>query len=216
LGTSAPSDRPPEPDSHTPPTFDRLRAALDHAAHLLPAHGPITVFIHHNTLHAFEALPFEEAVRRGGETFGCQPYLTEERYRAALGRERVRFADLRAVLDEDLGERAHEPLPQLGTRLDLRLAMLQYPLAAGTASELKWFIAETDALRRVRPEASAVARGRLVAETHHWVMRDLRAQSGAGVDWFISDGGEKDAVIDSTTYERSFAEEIAFLTAPVG
>jgi uncharacterized protein YbcC (UPF0753/DUF2309 family) len=177
---AAPALPDASPPPHIPPAPDRLRAAIDHAARLLPAQGPITVFIHHNTLHAFEGLPFEEAVRRAGDAFGCQSYLTEERYRAALGRGRVRFADLRAVLEEDLGERACEALPQLGTRLDLRLAMLQYPLAAGTANELKWFIAETDALRRVRPEASAVARGRLIAETRRWVMRDLRGRGGAG------------------------------------
>ena len=81
--------------------------------------------------------------------FGCQPYLSEDRYREELARGRIRFDDLRAVLREDLGGRADEPVPPHGTRLDLRLAMLEYPLRSGPTEELRWFMAETDALRRV-------------------------------------------------------------------
>src|SRR5438105_3508379 len=44
-----------------------LTRVIDRLAPLLPAQGPISIFIHHNTLHAFEHLPFEEAVERAGE-----------------------------------------------------------------------------------------------------------------------------------------------------
>jgi len=67
------------------PQLDHLQQAIDHAAHLLPAQGPITVFIHHNTLHAFEDLPFLEAVKKGGRVFGCHPFLPEDRYRDTGG-----------------------------------------------------------------------------------------------------------------------------------
>src|SRR5262249_29916321 len=43
-----------------------------------------------------------------------------------------------------------------------------------------WFVAETDALRRVRSDVSAAVRGRLIAETRRWVMRDLRGGHEAG------------------------------------
>lgn len=154
--------------------LETLRHLIDHAAHLLPAQGPITVFIHHNTLHALEDLPFEEAVRHGAEVFGCEPYLGEDRYREALARGRIRFAGLRRVVKDDLGARAAERVVRTTTLYELRLAMLQYPLYSGPAEELRWFMAETDALRRFRPEVSAVIRGRLIAETRRWVMRDLR------------------------------------------
>src|SRR3954464_2445060 len=91
-----------------PASLARLREAIEHAAHLLPAQGPITVFIHHNTLHAFEDLPFHEAVQEGAQVFGCHPYLSEDRYREELRRGRIRFADLHQVLAQDLGERAEE------------------------------------------------------------------------------------------------------------
>ena len=42
-----------------------LEHAIEHAAHLLPAQGPITVFVHHNTLHAFEELPVPRGRQEG-------------------------------------------------------------------------------------------------------------------------------------------------------
>ena len=141
----------------------RLRRAIDHAAHLLPAQGPIAIFIHHNTLHALEDLPFEQAVARGAAVFGCQPYLTEERFRGILARGRIRTDDLRAVMRDDLGGSVEERVLGFGSRLDLRLGMLQYPVRSGSAAELRWFVAETDALRKVRPDVSAAVRDRLIA-----------------------------------------------------
>lgn len=162
------------------PALDRLRHAIDHAAHLLPAQGPITVFIHHNTLHAFEDLEFCQAVREGGEVFGCQPYLSEERYRQEWERGRVRFEELRHVLQSDLGGRADADVAGLVKRIDLRLAMLQYPLLGGSPQEVAWFLSETDALRKVRPGVLPSVRGRLIIETRHWVLRDMRGGDEAG------------------------------------
>src|SRR5437763_17062374 len=124
----APCREGPAPGEETESDLRQLRRAIDRAAHLLPAQGPITVFIHHNTLHAFEDLPFTEAVKKAARVFGCQPYLSKDRYRAELARGRIRFADLQAVLQEDLGPRAMERVLRLCTRLELWLAMLQYPL----------------------------------------------------------------------------------------
>lgn len=45
------------------------------------------MFIHHNTLHAFEHLTFDEAVRAGSGVFGCEPFLSEDRYREELERD---------------------------------------------------------------------------------------------------------------------------------
>jgi uncharacterized protein YbcC (UPF0753/DUF2309 family) len=162
--------------------LSELAEVIEHAAHLLPQQGPITVFIHHNTLHALEDLPFHEALRKGAQVFGCQTYLGEDRYRDELRRGRIRFAELQEVLEEDLGERAREAIPGFGTRMDLRLAMLQYPLRIGPTEELVWYVAEQDGLRRVRPEVSSAVRARLIAETRRWVMRDLRGGNGSGDD----------------------------------
>jgi uncharacterized protein len=167
-----------------------LNEAIERAAHLLPAQGPITVFIHHNTLHGFEHVPFHVGVKQAASVFGCQPYLTEDRYREELRLGRIRFDKLKRVLAEDLGDRAADQVPLFGTRLELRLAMLQYPLRTGPTPELIWFVAEANAMRRVRSEASFAVRSRLIAETRRWVVRDLRGIEGCGRNHVSADGKE--------------------------
>ena len=93
-----------------------VSSALEHAAHLLPAQGPISIFIHHNTLHAFEDLPFETAVERAAVTFGSEPFLAEARYRDKLAAGRILAADVDAVLTEELKDRAAAPVDGVGTR----------------------------------------------------------------------------------------------------
>ncbi|HVT29917.1 MAG TPA: putative inorganic carbon transporter subunit DabA, partial [Lacipirellulaceae bacterium] len=152
--------------------LDELRRAIERAAHLLPAQGPITAFVHHNTLHALEHLPFEEAVIKGGETFGCHPFLPEHRYYEEYLRGRIRREDLEAVLIDDLGDRGDELLGFLGTRFHLRLGMLAHRWRTGPTAELRWVVAETNALRRFRDETPRPVRDRLVGATRRWVMRD--------------------------------------------
>ncbi len=63
--------------------------------------GPIGVFVHHNTLHAFQDLPFEQAVIEASHLFDAEPYMSEAAYRAELARGRIRFEDIDAVLDNE-------------------------------------------------------------------------------------------------------------------
>jgi uncharacterized protein YbcC (UPF0753/DUF2309 family) len=152
---------------------------IEHATHFLPAQGPIKVFIHHNTLHAFEDLSFHDAVKQGGKVFGCQPYLPEDGYRQYLARGRIRDEDLSAALIDDLGDEADTLLGFLGTRYRLRLAMLKHPLRLAPAEELRWFVAETDALTRFCPAMPPALKTRFLEETRHWVLRDLAGNLGA-------------------------------------
>lgn len=165
-------DKRSVPDKHH--QLASLEQVIDDAAHLLPAQGPIRVFIHHNTLHAFEDLPFDNAVQQGARIFGCHPYLPEDRYREKLARGRIRAADLEAVLHDDLGSRGNEPILHLGTRQELRLAMLLYPFRLAPTAELRWFVARTDALKCFRDAAPPLVREAFVEETRNWVLRDLQ------------------------------------------
>ena len=158
-----------------------LRHAIEHAAHLLPAQGPITAFVHHNTLHAFEDLPFEQGVLKGSQIFGCHPYLPEDRFREYLDQERILVSDLHSVLAEHLGEQADEKILGMVSRIQLRLAMLEFPMKNGPDAELRWLVAATDALAKFRADVPVTIRQRVVDLTKHWVMRDLRnGKNGSG------------------------------------
>src|SRR5262250_538735 len=93
------------PESKAPHSLAGVAGVIDELAHLLPAQGPISIFIHHNTLHAFEHLPFEEAVELAGERLGCEPFLAESRYREKLASGRILASDVEALLRQQLGER---------------------------------------------------------------------------------------------------------------
>ena len=76
-----------------------LTAALTHGAHFLPHQGPIETFIHQNTLHAFEHLPFHEALAAAPKVTGAKSYLSEDEFRAAYARGRINDRDLDAAVD---------------------------------------------------------------------------------------------------------------------
>ena len=157
-----------EADSHR-----GLRHEIEHAAHFLPAQGPIEVFVHHNTLHAFEDLTFHDAVQAAQERFGANPYFPEAQYRELFDCGRITVADLEAVLNEDLSEHDTEQIDGLGTRRQIRLAMLRHPLRVGPDAELRWVVAETDALETFRPEVPVRTREKLLEGTRKWVTETL-------------------------------------------
>ncbi len=150
----------------------RLKSVIEQSGALLPAQGPITGFAFLNPLQGLEHLPFEEGMMRGALLFGCRPYLSKDFYRDKLATGRIVLEDLKAVLHNELGDGAATPVAPSGTRFDLRMAMLQYPLRSAPAEELRWFIAETDALTTFSAETPVPVRTRFVEITRHWVMRE--------------------------------------------
>jgi uncharacterized protein YbcC (UPF0753/DUF2309 family) len=113
---------------------EKLRQSLEHAAHLLPMQGPIGVFVHHNTLHAFEHLPFEDAVVEASQIFGAEPYMAEAAYRAELARGRIHLEDIDAVLDR---EPDAVVFPRL-SRHSLRRAMMTPGVREFDAATILW------------------------------------------------------------------------------
>jgi uncharacterized protein YbcC (UPF0753/DUF2309 family) len=129
--------------------LDRLRSAVEHASHLLPKQGPIGVFVHHNTLHAFQHLRFEQAVVEASQLFGAEPYMSEAAYRTELARGRIQLVDIDAVLDSEPDTLV---FPRL-SRGSLRRAMITPGVREFDAATILWRIEQGDLARDFRREA---------------------------------------------------------------
>jgi uncharacterized protein YbcC (UPF0753/DUF2309 family) len=150
-----PHDSSPQ-DAGVP--HDPLTSVIDQIALLLPAQGPISIFIHHNPLHAFESQPFEEAVERAAEQLGREPFLAESRYRDKLASGRILARDVEALLDEELGSRGARDVAGVGSRFALWRVVVLHGIPAATGRELSWILDETTALSRFRTDLPANAR----------------------------------------------------------
>lgn len=154
----------------------RLTELIEEHAHLLPSQGPISVFVHHNTLHAFEDLGFAEAVARAADLYDCHPYLPESDYRRAIESGRISVGDLASELYEDLGDEGDRLIGHLGARHELRMSMLAHSLHTGSTAEIEWFVGEAEALYRFRPEASSTSRLRVTEDAQRWLARDYQGE----------------------------------------
>lgn len=134
------------------PPSSPVDAAVTQAHHVLPDQGPIGVFIHHNTLHAFQHLPFHEAVQKGAAELGARPYLSLVEFRRAYTAGRIEDADVDAELDAELGVRASETLLLGMTRRALWRAFLLEDVEAEDSPGFAFALAESTS----SPQTSAL------------------------------------------------------------
>jgi uncharacterized protein YbcC (UPF0753/DUF2309 family) len=143
-----------------------LRQVIAHLEHLLPAQAAIKDFVHHNTLHGFQQLPFPQALAAAHEVTGAFGYLPEEQFRACYRDGRISRNDLVEVLaadpDLDAGEDFLEASGRLLKCRDILLAALLHPLKTITSCQLNWQIEELDALAAFQPDVDAPSRTRLL------------------------------------------------------
>ncbi len=124
---------------------------LAHAAHFVPEQAPLHTFVHHNTLHAFEHLPFDRAVVEAAKLFGAEPYQSEAAFAAHLRKGRILAADLDAVVAEDLDRAGGGDVLARQRRFDYRALRLRHLFELPRGAALQWQLHEGALLDGIHP-----------------------------------------------------------------
>ena len=82
--------------------FDEHKILHD-LKHYLPAQAPLKDFIHHNTLHAFQNMKFDDALRSASEIFGYKVSLTLSEYRAYYQSKKIREDIVHKIITDRKG-----------------------------------------------------------------------------------------------------------------
>jgi len=80
--------------------------AIHHLKHYLPAQAPLKDFVHHNTLHAFQDLPFFEGIRKASANFGFKVTLQLSEYRKMYKEQKINDGIINRVIVEEKGAEA--------------------------------------------------------------------------------------------------------------
>lgn len=146
---------------------EQIIAVLDHLDHILPGQAPILDFVHHNTLHGYQHLPFEEALAECEKTTGINGYLPEDQSRNFYWQGRINDEDIFAELAKDPKLQAEQIVYRSDSltirRKDIYRVALLYDLQPLTVSQLNWQIEEMGALDNAQIDIPDHIRKRLFA-----------------------------------------------------
>ena len=82
-----------------------LDEILHEIRHFLPSQAPLKDFVHHNTLHAFQHLPFHQALKQANTQFGFKGYLSIDEYKSLYKEGKIKSEILQQVLQNHFGEK---------------------------------------------------------------------------------------------------------------
>lgn len=138
-----------------------LAGVIDHVAHLLPEQAPLHAFVHHNTLHAFEHLPFKDAVVEASRLLGTEPYQGEEQFAQHVASGRILERDIREVLRCD-GASDNPVFAGGPSEFEFRRLRLLHWIKVPAVDQIPWYLEEAGGLTRFSELVSDDARQRFV------------------------------------------------------
>ncbi len=132
----------------------RLEQRIAHLDHVLPGQASIRDFVHHNTLHGFQHLPFDAAINAAAKLTGGSAWFPEETCRAFYRGGRIDDSDLDAAMTQvarQAGLDLDAVLVRIGTRDVTRREVLRlrllHPLNAISPARFRWLVEEQGVLR---------------------------------------------------------------------
>lgn len=112
------------------------------AAKLLPSQSPLHVFVHHNTLHAYEKLSFKDALRAASRDLAAEPFMTEQAFKAAADSGRIQLSDIESVLDEEIDDLDKSVSVGAPTRRAILLWRLTTLFNVPERTSVRWWLHE--------------------------------------------------------------------------
>ena len=150
---------------------ERVITAVNTLDHILPGQAPILDFVHHNTLHGFQHLPFEEALTTYEELTGICGYLPEAQNREFFQQGRITNDNLATALARHTDLQTEQIICSIQEttiqRKDIYTIALLFDLEGINISQLNWQIEEFDALNKAQTDIPPAVRNQLFANNPH-------------------------------------------------